>query len=85
MLSPDPQPLQVQLGVKGKQVITLFNDEHIPFHYSLDRSSYDATDELVASTGKKPALEITPVSGSIPPNSKVGGGMSSHLHRGNLH
>ena len=63
--------LQVQLGVRGKIVFMLINDEHLPFSFSLDKSSYDASDALLAASGGKPLLDIQPASGTVGANSKV--------------
>lgn len=63
--------LQVQLGVRGKIIFALLNDEHLPFSFSLDKSSYDASDALLAASGGKPLLDIQPVTGTVGANSKV--------------
>ena len=58
-------------GARGHAILTLINAEHLPFEFSLDRSTYDATAELIASTGQKPVIEFEPSSGTIPPNSSI--------------
>eukprot|EP00775_Hariotina_reticulata_P008964 gene8964-9139_t len=62
---------QVQLGVSGKLAVSLANDEHLPFSFVLDKASYDASDALLAAAGIRPILDIQPVSGVVPANSKV--------------
>lgn len=62
---------QVQLGVRGKIMFTLVNDEHLPFSFSLDKGTYDASDALLAASGGKPLLDIQPASGTVAANSKV--------------
>jgi hydrocephalus-inducing protein len=66
---------QVQLGVCGKLAVSLVNDEHLPFSFVLDKASFDASDALLAAAGGKPILDIQPVSGVVPANSKV---LSAH-------
>ena len=56
---------QVLLGVRAKQVVRLVNSEEQPFAFSLDTASYDASPQLVASTGRRPVLEISPVQGTV--------------------
>lgn len=63
--------LQVQLGVLGKIKFTLNNDEHLPFTFALDKTSYDASDALLAASGGKALLDIQPAAGTVPANSKV--------------
>lgn len=64
-------PPQVLVGGKAKATITLVNHEHLPFQFSLDKASYDATDELVASMGQQPAVTFEPSAGAVAPHSSV--------------
>lgn len=63
--------LQVQLGVRGKITFSLVNDEHLPFAFVLDKTSYDGSGALLAASGGKPLVDIQPASGTVPANSKV--------------
>jgi hypothetical protein len=63
------------------QVVVLYNDEHLPFTFNLDKASYDATPEVVAAAGGKVVLDITPTHGTIPPGGQVRG-WHSRLGRG---
>jgi hypothetical protein len=56
---------RVLVGVRAKQVVRLVNSEDEPFTFALDSASYDASPQLVASTRRRPALEITPVQGTV--------------------
>ncbi len=58
-------------GARGRETLVLVNAEHLPFEFNLDRNSYDATAELIASTGHRPVVEFEPSSGIVPPNSSV--------------
>lgn len=63
--------LQVQLGVRMRQVVALINDEALPFTWALDKATYDATPEALAATPRgKPVLDITPASGTLAPHSR---------------
>ena len=53
-------------GAKGRATVRLTNDEDMPFQWSLDRATYDATDELVASLGRPPCVQFEPSSGTVP-------------------
>jgi hypothetical protein len=63
--------VQVQLGMRTKLALSLYNDEALPFSFALDKASYDASDALLAASGGKPLLDVQPVSGTVPPKSKV--------------
>jgi hypothetical protein len=52
-------------------VVVLHNDEHLPFSFVLDKSSYDATPELLAVNRGKPVLDISPCTGTVPAGSQV--------------
>ena len=52
------------LRSKAKETFFICNSEHIPFAFQWDAAS-------VASEGAQPALIITPMSGTIPPEGKV--------------
>ena len=58
-------------GARGRASVTLVNAEHLPFEFNLDRNTYDATPELIASTGQRPIVEFEPSSGVVPPNSSL--------------
>jgi hypothetical protein len=64
--------VQVQLGMRTKLALSLYNDEALPFSFALDKASYDASDALLAASVGKPLLDVQPVSGTVPPKSKVG-------------
>jgi hydrocephalus-inducing protein len=63
-------------GARGHATLTLLNQEDMPFTFTLDKASYDASDQQVASTGRRPVLEFEPSSGTIPPQV---GADESHL------
>jgi len=58
----------VLLGRSATETVHLVNHEHIPFNFNFDRASFD-TGALVGG-GKKPTLDVHPVSGTIPPNGR---------------
>lgn len=66
---------QVQVGVRGKQVVTLINNEALPFAWSLDRSTYDATPELLAAAGNRTFMLAV-----MPGDAGLGLCMHVHVH-----
>lgn len=52
------------IGTKTLQSISIVNMEHIPFNFVVDKTSLDAA-------GEPPALNVYPLSGVIPPNSRT--------------
>jgi hypothetical protein len=54
------------LGGHATETVHLTNNEHIPFNFSFDRTSYD----FPGGAAQKPQIEINPVSGVVPPNGK---------------
>jgi hypothetical protein len=61
---------QVLLGRRASTEVQLVNDESIPFHFTLDRSSFNATPEFIRASGKQPALSVEPWRGTVPPKSR---------------
>lgn len=57
--------------MRTKLILSLCNDEHLPFSFALDKATYDASDALLAASGGKPLLEVQPTSGTVAPHSKV--------------
>ena len=60
-------------GARGRATITLVNDEHLPFEFSLDKGTYGASiAELVAGgSGTRPVVEFEPSTGTVPPCSSL--------------
>lgn len=42
---------QILIGCKGHATLTLLNSEHLPFQFSFDKNTYDATEDLMRVTG----------------------------------
>ena len=61
----------VLLGRSGTARIELTNEEAAPFDFELDKSSYDATDEITRAKGRPPLVTFNPVAGTIPANGSV--------------
>lgn len=61
----------VQVGAKRQETIQLTNEEDVPFAFHLDKESYEATEQRIASTGRKPVLEFEPSSGTVGPKSSL--------------
>eukprot|EP00898_Chlorokybus_atmophyticus_P005824 jgi/Chlat1/6242/Chrsp44S05765 len=62
---------QILVGAKGKELIHLVNGEHVPFTFSLDRSSYDTGESSHPTSTTTPLLTFSPSSGTVPPNSSL--------------
>ncbi|KXZ49496.1 hypothetical protein GPECTOR_21g722 [Gonium pectorale] len=62
---------QILIGCKGHATVTLVNSEHLPFHFAFDKTTYDATDELVKATGQPPMVVLEPSSGTVPAQGSV--------------
>lgn len=58
-------------GARGRATVTLINNEALPFQFSLDKNTYNATPELIASTGQQPIVRFEPSSGTVPPNGSL--------------
>ncbi|ETO64005.1 hypothetical protein F444_18403 [Phytophthora nicotianae P1976] len=54
----------LMIGTKTSQIISLVNQEHIPFNFVFDKTSLDFAGEI-------PALIVHPLSGVIPPNNRT--------------
>lgn len=59
----------IQVGAKGREILNLINSEDLPFTFVFDKESYDATEQRVLSTGKRPLLDFEPYCGTVPPKS----------------
>ena len=62
---------QVLLGRKGREKVELINNENIPFSFSFDKSTYDATDDIIKATGSQPVVMLQPSRGPVPPNGSI--------------
>jgi hydrocephalus-inducing protein len=58
-------------GARGRATVALVNSESLPFEFALDKVSYDATPEIVASNGRRPIVEFEPSSGLVPAGGSV--------------
>lgn len=73
--------------MRTKLALSLYNDESLPFSFALDKASYDASDALLAASGGKPLLDMQPVSGIVPPKSKVciaASRVATYIHEGSM-
>lgn len=61
----------VQVGGKVRETVHLVNEEGIPFEFSFDKASYEATKARIAATGQRPTCDFSPASGSVPPKSSL--------------
>ena len=43
---------KVLVGGRTTETVRLFNSEHLPFDFQLDRATFDATDAVIESTGE---------------------------------
>ncbi len=58
-------------GARGHTTVCLVNSEDLLFSFQLDKSSYEATEQQTALLGRRPAIELVPSSGTVPPHGKV--------------
>lgn len=58
-------------GARGHATVMLINSEDLPFTFAFDKSSYDASDQQLASTGQRAVVEFEPSSGTIPPQGSI--------------
>ena len=56
---------KVILGGKARETIHIINSEHLPFNFSMDKTSFGA------NPGVKPEVHFEPMQGVVPPNSSV--------------
>ena len=56
---------KVILGGKARETIHIINSEHLPFNFSMDKTSFGA------NPGMKPEVHFEPMQGVVPPNSSV--------------
>lgn len=56
---------KVILGGKARETIHIINSEHLPFNFSMDKTSFGA------NPGVKPEVHFEPMQGIVPPNSSV--------------
>eukprot|EP00951_Prasinocladus_malaysianus_P037757 scaffold408084_cov47-Prasinocladus_malaysianus.AAC.2 len=52
-------------------MLNLVNSENIPFTFSLDKSTYEASKERIESTGQQPVVQFDPPSGTVMANSSL--------------
>lgn len=62
---------QVLLGRTGKGSVELINSEDVPFSFAFDKSTYDATDDIIEASGQQPAVTFEPSRGTLQPNSSL--------------
>jgi len=56
----------IMLGARCTETVHLVNSEHLPFAFNFEKPPADET-----ATKKGPTLEITPLSGLVPPNGRA--------------
>jgi hydrocephalus-inducing protein len=61
---------RVLLGRRSKLTVDLINEEPIPFQFSFDKASYDASNEIVSGRGKPSCLSLEPCSGTVAAKSR---------------
>ncbi|GMH35419.1 hypothetical protein BSKO_03287 [Bryopsis sp. KO-2023] len=59
------------IGARSRVPVSLVNDEHLPFTFKLVKTTFEASDDVIRSTGKRPIVEFNPSSGIVPPNSRL--------------
>ena len=62
---------RVLIGRVGKSTVEIVNSEDAPFDFTLDRATYDATDDVIAGRGKPPVVTFEPTHGLVPANGSV--------------
>ncbi|KAK9824158.1 hypothetical protein WJX72_008157 [[Myrmecia] bisecta] len=62
---------RVLVGGRARETVYLVNNEHLPFQFNLDKTTYDASEARLAITGKPPLVEFEPNSGTVLPNSRL--------------
>jgi hydrocephalus-inducing protein len=62
---------RVLLGRSQKEVLQLVNSESMPFDFSFDKTTYEATEEFLSGSGKGPAVRFDPDQGTLLPNSST--------------
>jgi hydrocephalus-inducing protein len=67
---PSIQFQRVLVGRRASAEVQLVNDEDVDFTFELDKSSYDATDDVVRTSGRQPSVTLEPWRGTIAPRSK---------------
>jgi len=60
---------KVLVGSRSRETVMLANNEHIPFGFNFDRTTYEAPGG--GGGGGKPVLAFEPSSGVVPPNSRI--------------
>jgi hypothetical protein len=62
---------RVLLGRGQKEVLELVNSESMPFDFSFDKETYEATDQFLQGSGKGAAVRFEPDQGTLLPNSSI--------------
>ena len=62
---------RVLLGRCQKEVLELVNNESMPFDFSFNKETYEATDQFLRGSGKGPAVRFEPEQGTLRPNSST--------------
>ena len=57
------------VGMVEKETIHLVNNEHLPFSFAFDKESVSLG--ALSDEGKRPVIEISPMSGLLPPNGRT--------------
>jgi hypothetical protein len=58
-------------GARGTATLYLVNNEPLPFAFSLDQASYEASTQQAALLGRRPVVDIRPAQGVIPPHGRL--------------
>lgn len=62
---------RVLLGRCQKEVLELVNSESMPFDFTFDKETYEATDQFLRGSGKGPTVRFEPDQGTLRPNSST--------------
>jgi len=62
---------KVLVGAKMEEVLHLINSENIPFTFSVDKSTFEASKDRIESTGQQPVVQFSPSEGTVLPNSSL--------------
>lgn len=61
----------VLLGCSGTATVELLNEERLPFDFELDKSTFEATGEVVRAKGRPPLVTFEPAKGVVPAHGSI--------------
>lgn len=62
---------KVLVGTNVTETLRLVNSENIPFSFSFDKATYEASRERIESTGQAPVVQFSPADGTVMANSSL--------------